>query len=45
MVGSFGEVYILDWEIAVADFDLPQFQAHWWNSFLHRNRNVGGRSI
>ena len=25
MVGSFGEVYILDWGIAVADFDLPQF--------------------
>ena len=25
MVGSFGEVYILDWGIAVCDFDLPQF--------------------
>ena len=25
MVGSFGEVYILDWGIAVSDFDLPQF--------------------
>ncbi len=25
MVGSFGEVYILDWGIAVSDFDLPKF--------------------
>ena len=25
MVGSFGEVYILDWGIAVSDFELPQF--------------------
>ena len=25
MVGPFGEVYILDWGIAVSDFDLPQF--------------------
>lgn len=25
MLGSFGEVYILDWGIAVSDYDLPQF--------------------